>query len=261
MDLLGNAVYRNGNGNTRGEQIMAVAPGGNAPYGPPGAVVAVIEQQRERGLVSPVNASTLIRIGVSESLTKRVLQALRILDFIDAEGNVTPEFADLRKVPSPEYKPRLAEMFSAAYIDVLSVVNPSGATLEAIHDACRTLEPAGQRDRMVTLFLGLLEYTEQWPDLPKPRVTSATGAAKGSGSKGAKATQVKQAPRRQPPPSPPPSEERPPAGAHSRTVKLKSGGSVTLVVDVNPLSLKGTERTFFFDLVDRLDEYESAVTD
>lgn len=43
---------------------------------------------------------------------------------------------------------------------------------------------------------------------------------------------------------------------HSHTVRLPvSGGTVTLSVDVNPLSLKGTERDWFYAVVDKLDEY------
>jgi len=44
------------------------------------------------------------------------------------------------------------------------------------------------------------------------------------------------------------------------TVSLKSGGTITLMVDVNPLMLKGEERNFFYTLVDHLDSYDQGAT-
>lgn len=237
---------------------MPIQPGGTAPYAPPRTVIEVIEHHRERGLPAPVTQAVLTRIGVSESLLKRVMQSLRLLDFIDNDGNLTPEFEDLRKVSTPEYKPRLAELLQAVYADVFTIIgDPSGSSFEKIHDAFRTLEPAGQRDRMVTLFLGLLDFAGAWADLPKPK--GGTGAATTTTPK--KAIGSARTPRKDPPPPPAPVLPPPPPPArqdeHSRTVQLRSGGRVTLVVDVNPLVLKGAERTFFFDLVDLLDGYEA----
>jgi hypothetical protein len=40
------------------------------------------------------------------------------------------------------------------------------------------------------------------------------------------------------------------------TLRLRSGGTITVTVDVNPLKLKGTERRFFYKLVDHLYSYE-----
>jgi hypothetical protein len=48
----------------------------------------------------------------------------------------------------------------------------------------------------------------------------------------------------------------PPVSARSeKTVTLATGGSMTLAVTVDPLSLRGEEREFFFKVVDLLDEY------
>jgi hypothetical protein len=42
----------------------------------------------------------------------------------------------------------------------------------------------------------------------------------------------------------------------SRSVTLKSGGSLTLHVSADLLSLAGEDRKFVFDLIDKLEEYE-----
>src|ERR1051325_1664783 len=41
-----------------------------------------------------------------------------------------------------------------------------------------------------------------------------------------------------------------------RTIKLRRGGSLTLTLAVNLLQLQGDDRTFVFDLIDKLDAYE-----
>lgn len=47
------------------------------------------------------------------------------------------------------------------------------------------------------------------------------------------------------------------SGGDSRTVQLASGGSVTLLLDVSLLSLKGPDREFVFSLIDKLDAFEN----
>jgi hypothetical protein len=44
-------------------------------------------------------------------------------------------------------------------------------------------------------------------------------------------------------------------GGHTQTVELKSGGSVTITVSINPFDLEQADRTFVFDLVDKLKAY------
>jgi hypothetical protein len=55
---------------------------------------------------------------------------------------------------------------------------------------------------------------------------------------------------------------RPPAtnGAGTKkTIQLRKGGSVTLSVDVNILELKGEDRNFVFELIDKLDQFETSL--
>ena len=42
---------------------------------------------------------------------------------------------------------------------------------------------------------------------------------------------------------------------HQISVALYTGGTMTLSVSVDPLRLRGDDRTFFYDIVDRLGEY------
>src|SRR3954470_18609716 len=97
---------------------MAIADGGNAPYAGTGTIIELIEQYRERGLSTPVNLDSLVRVGVSETIAPRTLQAWRLLELIDPEGRPTAAFEDLRKAGDDACQPRLAELLRGVYAEV-----------------------------------------------------------------------------------------------------------------------------------------------
>src|SRR5205823_3363705 len=94
----------------------------------------------------------------TDSLAPRTLQTLKLLNLIDDDGHPTDEFVELRKVPSDQYKERLASLLRVAYADLLAHVDPTKDEYERIREGFRVYNPPGLRDRMVTLFLGLSEY-------------------------------------------------------------------------------------------------------
>ncbi len=241
---------------------MAVRTNAAAPYAPSRAVVDVIERNRNGNLSTPVTLQVLSRIGVSESLAARTLQALRLLDFVDDEGALYPEFQNLRKVPTPDYRNRLADLLRASYADIFAVVNPSEASYQEVHDAFRGMHPSGQINRMTTLFLGLLGHAG-WTDLPAP-VRFSNGKPPPSKRRAGKSQ--RSSPSAEPTsadtsPFTPSSAVTPPSGGirpDVQTVELRSGGSITLVVDVSVVGLSKNDREFVFDLVDRMHGYQAA---
>lgn len=140
---------------TKQEAIVAVTQEKPAPYAPASAILDIVSRYRNRGLVFPVNADVLARVGISDSLIPRTLQALQVLDLFNKEGNPTDTLEGIRLAPEVEYKTRLADWLKAAYADVFSFVDPSKDGPERIRDAFRAYNPIGQQDRMVTLFTGL----------------------------------------------------------------------------------------------------------
>jgi hypothetical protein len=44
----------------------------------------------------------------------------------------------------------------------------------------------------------------------------------------------------------------------SKTIEFSGGGKLTLTLDVNILELKGTDRTFVFDLIDKIEAYQDS---
>lgn len=152
---------------------MALQEGGPGPFAPTGAVVAVIERYRDRGLPAPIDADTLVRAGLTtESLASRTVQSLKLLDLLDDALQPTADLVALGKVPSDEFKGRLAAVLRTAYADVFKFVDPTTDTYERIHDQFRPYKPPSLRDRMTTLFLGLCEYAEI---IPEGRTKELTG--------------------------------------------------------------------------------------
>ncbi len=230
---------------------MAVQADGNAPYAPFSVVKSVIERHRQVKLPT-ITPDVLLRMGVTESLAPRSLQALRLLDLVDDQGQPTPTFEAIRKAPTEELAPRLAELVRQAYEPVFAVIDPTTATVQQIADAFRGFHPPGQRERMVSRFMGLMAYAGMIETAPKrtpgPRQTRAP-----------RSNGAQQQPVTTPPPAPTEGVSRgtpQPPDQHARTVALRTGGSITLSVDLNPLVLRGPERTFFNALVDLVDQYE-----
>ncbi len=134
---------------------MPVTQAASGPYAPASAVLDIVTRYRSRGLPTPINGEVLARIGISESLIPRTLQALQSLDLIDKDGAPTQTLEGLQRAPEAEYRDRMAEWVRRAYADVFLIVDPTKDSGSSIRDAFRGYQPLGQQDRMVSLFQGL----------------------------------------------------------------------------------------------------------
>ena len=151
---------------------MPVTADKPAPYAPAATIIDVLSRHRDRGLPIPLNAETLGRIGVPDSLNSRVLYALNSLDLIDASGQPTANLEGLRLAPESEYKKRQEDWLKSAYADIFAFIDPAKDDETRVRDAFRSYQPVGQQSRMVTLFLGLCTNAGMIPE----KVTVATRA-------------------------------------------------------------------------------------
>ncbi len=138
---------------------MPLQPKGSAPYTTSTAATLVLDAWRERGFGVPVTADVLKRVGVPESLARRTLQSLVLLDLLDEDGMPTQQFQDFRATRgADEYRTRLQEWLHGIYADVLQYANPSTDSYDRVAEAFRSYEPAGQRRSMASLLTGLWKY-------------------------------------------------------------------------------------------------------
>lgn len=143
---------------------MALSQDAPAPYAPPAALLSLLERNRSTGLPEPITKENLVRLGVSESLAPRTLQALGILDLVDEGGAHTETLKSLRLAPEAEYKNRMAEWLNSAYSDIVLFADPSKGDEVAVRDAFRPYGPTSMADRMVRLFIGLFSEAGIWPE-------------------------------------------------------------------------------------------------
>ncbi len=243
---------------------MALREGGTGAYAPAAAVIAVIERYRDRGLPAPIDANILLRAGLTtESLAPRTVQSLKLLDLLDDAMQPTAELVALGRVPTDQFKERLAAVLRTAYSDVLKIVDPATDDYERIRDQFRPYNPPSLRDRMATLFLGLAEYARIVPEGRTKELTgrrSATGKPRPPRPPNARPSKAETAPEQSGNGSGATDAETlrqktEPLGGDSRSLTLRSGGTVTLAVSVNVFNLSTEDREFVWGLIDRMRDY------
>ena len=135
---------------------MAILHEGPSPYAPVAHVLRALDHSGQKA-PQAFSKELLMRLGYPEAYARRTMAALKLLDLIDDEGQPTQSFMELRQASAEEYTPRLEQVIRTAYADAFAVVDPATDSDQAINDAFRFYQPAAQRDKMVTLFMGLCE--------------------------------------------------------------------------------------------------------
>jgi hypothetical protein len=173
----------------------------HAPFASTDPFVKTIETYRETGLGGgSITLAILQRMSMGDEVARRVISTLRMLELIDDDGRPTQNLIDLKHASSAEYKNIFADQLREAYAPVFAVMpNPGGKTIEQVTDAFRTFKPESLRSRMVTLFLGLCEYT----GIVDGSVVRKTTPSKPTNKKPGP-TRVGLPPKEETPPPPPP---------------------------------------------------------
>lgn len=155
------------------------------PYASAKSVTQVIHRYRERGLPDPLTPEALQQVGVTASMSSPTYRALTFLGLVDEEGAKTAAFDQIRRSNSDEYPRVLTDVIRDAYSEIFDIADPGKDDSTRIADAFRRYEPANQRRKMVSLFIGLCEAagisepkakrrTRVSAPQPRPQKTQAT---------------------------------------------------------------------------------------
>lgn len=134
---------------------MAIVKNGPGAYAPADAVMLVVDGYRTKHPHTPFTPDNIQPLGVAPSISQRTIQALKLLDLLDASGEPTPAMDVLREAPSAEFPERLAEVVRAAYAEVFAYKNPATDSPEEMAELFRFYKPPSMQPRMIRLFYGL----------------------------------------------------------------------------------------------------------
>ncbi len=208
-----------------------------APYVPFRTFLAALEAF-ERGLPAQVDRS--LWPSYSGAIRGQLLAAFRFLGLVDEGHCPTPALREL--VSRPESRKAALRALLEEHYRELTELELGRATPRQLDEALRGSYGLGgaTHKKAVSFFLQAAQYAGMplSPLLKAKTRTAAFGHRRQPGAAPAEAAS--------------PAE---PAQGVSRTVALRSGGSLTVTASLDLFGLSAEDRAFVFDLIDRLQKY------
>lgn len=186
-----------------------------------------------------------------------LVAAMLSFGMITATGETTPTLSALAEnTTEEERKLQLRQLLQHYYPRAVAVseANDTVPALNRVFEDDFGLASPETRRKSVTFFLHALKTADMTYSAHFPKTRP------GSGAPGTpKRTAGKRAKREKPEPvGEANAVTESSADEPFITVRLETGGTMMLSVSVNPLSLRGSDRTFFYDVVDKLSDYADA---
>jgi len=176
----------------------------------------------------------------------QIMGALRFFNLIDEANRPTENLR--RLVEKPEHREKaIRALLEWSYADLIKG-DLTKMTTKMLEDGIEQYGVSGlTKKKAVTFFL----QAARFGDLAlSPYLQSQIRATPGTRRKRRKDEEGSN--RESTAVAPSPMGGQP---GESQTIELKSGGSVTVTVTINPFSLEQADRTFVFDLIDKLKGY------
>jgi Family of unknown function (DUF5343) len=199
-----------------------------------------------QGIPSRIDKS--IMRSLAGSTQGQLMGTLRYFDLIDADGTPQPSLTALVGSEGGERQRLIAEMVKRSYDFVFSSdLNLQTATTSQVEELFTAEGVTGEtRRKSFSFFLALCKdggiQLSSHIKPPKGVPGTRRRSARGGGAS-----------------DPAPSETivmNPPPAGTSKTIQLKSGGELSLSMNVNLFDLVGEERTFVFGLIDQIQAYQ-----
>ncbi len=192
--------------------------------------------------------------GFSGGVQAQLFAGMRFLGLIDEYSKPTPLLKELASRDESVRKAKLKQILENSYPDLFALDLKKTTPAQAL-DRMRTSygvsgDTAGKAMRF---FLSASEYV----GIPVSPLFSSTTRSRNS-TKVANGAPRRRGRKAQPkPPNNGSSQEPPATTGESKTVSLRSGGTLTISASLGWLSLSTEDRNFVFELIDKLAAYEN----
>lgn len=183
-----------------------------------------------------------------------LINTLKAFGLVDDDLTVLPRLTELTDADAEGRRPLLADIVRQCYAPALIVSEQNGTPnqLDQCFRESYSVTGTDTLRKSITFFLHAARTAgvPLSPHFPQTR-----------GGQGAPGAPRKRAVKRKPKngaTEPEVTAAQPPAvpDAYRLDVRLRTGGTMTLTVNVNPISLRGEDRSFFYDIVDKMTDYE-----
>jgi hypothetical protein len=218
-----------------------------APYAPFKTFLAAIESL-EQGMPNQLDRS--VWPSYSGAMQGQLLAAFKYLRLVDDAGHPTPELHELVEKKEARKK-KFRSILEACYADLVAL-NLSKVSPKQLDDAIRGYGFTGATHRKaLSFFLKSAQYAEIPLSNLLKRKTRETGSPRRK-KNGNPQKRTEKIYRDDPLQSPPTGI----AVGESKTIQLRTGGSLTLILSVKFLEMGVEDREFAFKLLDQISAYE-----
>jgi hypothetical protein len=188
--------------------------------------------------------------GLAGGVQGQLLTGLRFLGLITKDGKPTDTLRALAVRDEAERKKQLVKVLTQSYPDLFALDLSKTTPGELREQMAKSYKVTGATtDRAIRFFISAASYA----GIPiSSHVTKTTKSTNGTTTN----RRRRVARRKTDAGSATPAITL--GGGESKTVKLGSGGTLTLSASIAFLSLDKSDRLFVFDLIDKLAEYEAA---
>lgn len=196
----------------------------------------------------PARIDKSIMRSLAGSTQGQLISTLRYFKLIRTDGTPEATLRVLVESEGDERKKLIGEMVKRSYDFVFSSnLNLQNATTSQVEELFTEEGVTGEtRRKALSFFLAVCKdggiQLSSHIKPPKGVVGTRRRSPRNSGGDQS--------------PTPPIVPELPATGGTTKTIQLKSGGQLSLSMNVNLFDLVGDERTFVFSLIDQIQEYE-----
>lgn len=203
-----------------------------------------------QGMPNQIDRSTFP--GMAGGVQGHLFAAFKFLGLMAEDGTPTDDLHELAVADENKRKAKLKKIIEERYASLIALDLMKATPQQVLNKLAEEYGVAGEtRERALRFFLSALQYV----GIPYSRFFKAPGAT-ASATNGGSRPKRKPSVRKPAEPEEEEEEEQRPASGTSRSVALKSGGTLTLAATLDLFQLSPSDRTFVFDLIDRLEKYE-----